>query len=148
MSTLCCTVCFGLVKGIVLSKMKIYSPSGHPKCRWVFLYYSSKLIWRNLALHHLLTSGSSEVNGCRQNSQDVNWWTGVVWITCELLRVQTADKTSHSDGTHSLKGIYWCASSVVLNFSKFVPMKKQSHHGWLEGEYNFSKLKFLGELFL
>ncbi len=27
-------------------------------CRWV---------WRNLALHHLLTSGSSVVNGCRQN---------------------------------------------------------------------------------
>ncbi len=24
-------------------------------------------IWRNLALNHLLTSGSSAVNGCRQN---------------------------------------------------------------------------------
>uniref|UniRef100_A0A9J7Z0Q3 Dpy-30 histone methyltransferase complex regulatory subunit n=1 Tax=Cyprinus carpio carpio TaxID=630221 RepID=A0A9J7Z0Q3_CYPCA len=27
----------------------------------------SKQIWRILALHHLLTSGSSAVNGCRQN---------------------------------------------------------------------------------
>ncbi len=28
---------------------------------------SSERIWRNLTLHHLLTSGSSAVNGCRQN---------------------------------------------------------------------------------
>ncbi len=28
---------------------------------------SSEQIWRNLALHHLLTSMSSAVNGCRQN---------------------------------------------------------------------------------
>ncbi len=66
---------------------------------------------------------------------------------CLLLRVQTADKT-HSDGTHSLKKIYWCASSVIQNFSKFVPMTKQIHHGWLEGEYIFIKFSFLAELFL
>ncbi len=29
--------------------------------------YSWEQIWRNLALHHLLTNGSSAVNGCRQN---------------------------------------------------------------------------------
>ncbi len=28
---------------------------------------SSEQIWRNVALHHLLTSESSAVNGCRQN---------------------------------------------------------------------------------
>ncbi len=28
----------------------------------------SKQIWRNLALHHLLTNGSCVVNGCRQNT--------------------------------------------------------------------------------
>ncbi len=28
---------------------------------------SSEQNWRNVALHHLLTSGSSVVNGCRQN---------------------------------------------------------------------------------
>ncbi len=62
-------------------------------------------IWRNVSLHHCLSNGCSAVNGCRQNesprilaknilmmdlfqllsSQDVNWWTGVVWITCGLL---------------------------------------------------------------
>ncbi len=30
---------------------------------------SSEEIWRNLALHHLLTNGSSAVNGCRQNER-------------------------------------------------------------------------------
>ncbi len=43
---------------------------------------------------------------------------------------------SHSDGTHSLQGIRWCAGDVMLNLSKSVPMKKQTHlHlGWPEGE--------------
>ncbi len=30
-------------------------------------FSSSQQIWRNLALHHLLSNGSSAVNGCRQN---------------------------------------------------------------------------------
>ncbi len=32
-----------------------------------FVSLSIDQIWRNVALHHLLTSGSSAVNGCRQN---------------------------------------------------------------------------------
>ncbi len=48
-----------ILKGIVHPKMKMYSPSGHPRC------CASEQIWRNLALHHLLTTGSFAVNGCR-----------------------------------------------------------------------------------
>ncbi len=33
---------------------------------------SSENIWRNLALHHLFTIGSSTVNGCRQNEKHEN----------------------------------------------------------------------------
>ncbi len=46
---------------------------------------------------------------------------------------------SHSDGTHSLLRIHWWASDVMLNFSKSVPMKKQTplHLGWPEGECIF-----------
>ncbi len=33
---------------------------------------------------------------------------------------------SHSDGTYSLQRICWWASDVMLNFSKFVLMKKQT----------------------
>ncbi len=56
---------------------------------------------------------------------------------------------SHFDGTHSLLRIHWCACDVTLNFSKSVPMIKQTHlHlGWPEGEQIF-KFSFLGELFL
>ncbi len=48
---------------------------------------------------------------------------------------------SLSDGTHSLLRIHWWASDAILNFSKSVHMKKQSHlHlGWPEGECIFSK---------
>ncbi len=30
-------------------------------------------IWRNVALHQLLTNGSSVVNGCRQNESPNSW---------------------------------------------------------------------------
>ncbi len=30
-------------------------------------------IWRNVALHHLLTDASSAVNGCRQNESQNSW---------------------------------------------------------------------------
>ncbi len=35
--------------------------------------YLLEQIWRNVALHHLLTNGSSAVNGCRQN-ESLNSW--------------------------------------------------------------------------
>ncbi len=34
----------------------------------------SEEILRNLALHHLLTNGSSAVNGCRQNESPNSWF--------------------------------------------------------------------------
>ncbi len=66
-------------------------------------------------------------------SQDINWWTGVVWITCDVF-ISCSD--SHSDGTHSLQRIHWWANDVMLHFYKSVAIKKQTHlHlGWLEGE--------------
>ncbi len=62
--------------------------------------------------------------------QDINWWTGVVWITSGLLGCFYA--RFHSDGTHSRQRIHWWASHVMLHFSKSVPMKRQTHlHlGW------------------
>ncbi len=36
----------------------------------------------------------------------------------------------------------------MLDFSKSVPMKKQSHLGWPEGEYIFRKRSFLDELLM
>ncbi len=48
-------------------------------------------------------------------SQDINWWTGVVWITCDVF-ISCLD--SHSDGNHSLQRIHWWASDGMLHFSK------------------------------
>ncbi len=47
--------------------LTMYSPSGHE------FVSSSEQIWRNFALHHLLTNGSSAVNGCRQNESPNSW---------------------------------------------------------------------------
>ncbi len=57
----------------------------------------------------------------------VNWRTGVVWITCGLLWCFISCLDSHSDGTHSLQRIHWWASDVMLHFSKYFQMKKQTH---------------------
>ncbi len=38
------------------------------------------------------------------SSQDINCWTGVVWIIVMFL------SDSHSDGTHSLQSIHWWAN--------------------------------------
>ncbi len=50
-------------------------------------------------------------------SQDVNRWTGVVWIIVMFYH-------SHSDGTHSLQSIHWWANDAMLYFSKSLLMKK------------------------
>ncbi len=46
---------------------------------------------------------------------------------------------SHSDGTHSSQRIQWGVNDVMLNFSKSVLMKKQTHLnlGWPERENNY-----------
>ncbi len=60
-------------------------------------------------------------------------------------------KAPISDGTHSLQGIHWWATDVLLKFCKSVLIKKMNSYiylGWPEVEYIFSKYNFLGELFL
>ncbi len=46
---------------------------------------------------------------------DVNWYTRVVWITCDVF-ISCLD--SHSDGTHSVQRIHWRASDVKLRFDE------------------------------
>ncbi len=55
-------------KGIVHSIMKIFIFILWPPKTWMLFQ-----IWRNLEFYHLLTSGSSAVNGCRQNLSSNNW---------------------------------------------------------------------------
>ncbi len=78
------------------------------------------------------------------SSQDVNWWTGVVWITCGLCDVFISCLDSHSDGTHSLQRIHWRANDVMLHFSKSVQIKKQKLIYILDGlrGSTFSAKKF------
>ncbi len=51
-------------------KLNIYSQANQDIDEFVS---SSKQIWRNLALHHLLTNESSAVNGCRPNESPNSW---------------------------------------------------------------------------
>ncbi len=54
---------------LLLKSLDTNSSSCHPKCSWVFS--SSEQIWRNLALHHLLT---------------------MQWMGAVRMRVKTSDK--------------------------------------------------------
>ncbi len=59
-----------LLKVIIHPKMKIYPQVIQDVDEFVS---SSEQIWINLAFHHLLTNGSSAVNGCRQNESTNSW---------------------------------------------------------------------------
>ncbi len=51
-------------------------------------------------------------------SQDINWWTGVVSITCKILFLSA----------HFWWHLFnWWASDVKLHFSKLFWLKKQTH---------------------
>ncbi len=76
-------------------------------------------------------------------SQDINWWTGVVWcgLLVDYCDVFSRCLDSHSDGTHSLLRIHWWASDGMLHFSKSVQMKRQTHNVIVSTF--FSKFHFL-----
>ncbi len=52
------------------------SPSRHSSCRWVRFFIRIDLE----KIHGLFL-----IDTAFFPSEDVNWWTGIVWITCELL---------------------------------------------------------------
>ncbi len=66
----------------------------------------------------------------------VNWWTGLEWITCGLLwcfyHLFGLSFWRHPFTAEDPLMSMWC--NIKLNFSKSVPMKKQTHLyiGWLE----------------
>ncbi len=57
--------------------MKICWKCIHPQAIKDVEEFASSLeqIWSKLAVHHLLTNGSFEVNGCRQNKNQKNQQT-------------------------------------------------------------------------
>ncbi len=60
-------------------------------------------------------------------SQDINWWTGVVWITCGLLWC-FYQLFGLLFWRHPFTAeIHWWARDVMLHFSKSVLVKKQTH---------------------
>ncbi len=72
-------------------------------------------------------------------SQDVNWCTGVVWITCDVV-ISCLD--SHSDGTHSLQSIHCWTSDAMLHFSKsYIETNSSTSwmtRGWVNHQHIFS----------
>ncbi len=69
------------LKGIVHPKMLICWMFTHPQAiQEVYTFvFSSEQIWRNVALHHLLTNAA--VNGCRQNERILSEYLSAVWLS-------------------------------------------------------------------
>ncbi len=59
---------------------------------------SSEEIWRNVAVHHLLTNGSYEVNGCRQNESPNSWQevSNLKWFLLAIIRLKGLVVSSES----------------------------------------------------
>ncbi len=90
---------------VIIKRIIMDSYSGQKQC------FKLKLSYKPTNMQHF-------------TSQDINWWTGVLWIIV-MFFISCLD--THSDGTHSLQRIHWWASDVMLNFFKPVLMRKQTH---------------------
>ncbi len=85
------------------------------------------------------------------SSQDVNWWTGVVWITCGLLwwlyQLFGLSFWRHPFTEEHHLPSKW-SNDTFLQISKKKKKKKTQQHclhlGCAEGEDIFSKFSFLG----
>ncbi len=86
---------------------------------------------------------------CSFSLQDIHCWTGVVWITCGLLWC-FYELFGLSFWRHPFTAEDpWWASDAMLNFSKSVLMKRQTHlhREWPEGEYTFSVFRIIHVIF-
>ncbi len=72
---------------------------------WIMDSYFSQKQWFEVKTTDLFLTNTQLLS-----SQDVNWWTGVVWIIVMFLSAVW----THSDGTHSLQRIHWWASDTFL----------------------------------
>ncbi len=133
--------------------LTVYSPSGHPRCRWHCFFIKTDLEkfsitsldhqwilcseWVPLATvwsYKILMIDLFLTNMQLFTSQNVNWWScGLLVDYCDGF-ISCLD--SRFDGTHSLQRIHWWASDEMLYFFKSVLTKKQTHlhFGWSEGE--------------
>ncbi len=117
----------------------------HNNRRWTLLLWKGdnlKLKCLNdvyVSYKHESFHASQDANRLLQSGDDYLWiivmFLSAVW--------------THSDGTHSLQRIHCWAGDVMLNWSKSVLMKKQTHlHlGWPEAKYIFNKVSFLMHYF-
>ncbi len=82
-------------------------------------------------------------------SQDINWWTGVVWITCGLLwcfyQLFGLSFWRHPFTAEDPLVSKWCHATFFQICSD--EEKTNLHLRLPEGEYILSKFSFLGELF-
>ncbi len=78
----------------------------------------------------------------QNSSKQISWWIliwednrrwtfsleeAILWIMDTGIVYCYVFINCYSDGTHSLQRIHWWASDVMLNFSRSVQMKKQTH---------------------
>ncbi len=68
-------------------------------------FVSSSIFLRNVALHHLLSNGSSAVNGCHQNESPNSWWA-------HILAISETHRFWHSLRMMLTDGLEWCGLLV------------------------------------
>ncbi len=76
--------------------LKLYSPQGIQDVDE--FVSSSEEIWRNVAVHHLLSNGSCAVNGCRQNESPNSWQevSNLKWFLLAIIRLKVLVVSSES----------------------------------------------------
>ncbi len=108
---------------------------------WRKSYYG---LWTQILVENVLMLDLFQL----LSSEDVNWWTGVVWITCGLLwcfyQLFGLSFWRHPfTAEHPLRR-HWCNAIFLQIWWR----KTHLHLGCPEGEHIFMKCSFLDELYL
>ncbi len=71
-------------------------------------------------------------------SHDVNWWTGVVWVTCGLLWCFD----SYSDGSHSLQRIQTCSDEETNSSTIKMSWGWEHFHFWVKYYFKYITARY------
>ncbi len=144
-------ICLELFWNIFAFKQSLFCAYFSPDSEETTFSWEKAILWmKNLYSHKATVSSLNDEFVYYKHSFLLHKML-IDGLKCELIvdycDVFISCLTSHSDGTHSLQRIHWWVSDVLLNLSKFVPIKKQTHLDGLRKSKFSAILLFLGELY-
>ncbi len=135
--------------------LKMFWPSGHPRCRWVCIFIGTDLEKISITSHahqwilcNEWVPSEWEPIQLMKTSQVVDMTPVHLFISCKahscvfvINRSIIKHFNSHSDGTHSLQRIHWWACNLICSDYETNWSTPWIFKGWVNFSF-FTKLLF------